>query len=122
MGGLHLSASLLARTQRRFDFRLLNASVLFLLAMVAYTLYEQPDTAPLRPLLRTLGLQMLLPAVTAIGLDIAQHVCIRQQCARPRPAFRAEPPSLLPSLEHLKEAVWQAQVGGADSADARSGV
>lgn len=110
VGGLHLGSAVLARTQRRFDARLMHASGLFLLAMVVHVLYEQAESAPLRPLLRTLGVHMLLPAASVIVLDIAQHVCIRQRCGRPQEALRADPPPLLPSMAQLKEAVWQSVV------------
>ena len=101
MGGLHLSTATLARTQRRLDFRLMSASVLFLLAIVLHNLYEHADYAPLRPLLLTFSLQMLLPAVCAVALDIAQYTCIR-----PRPR-RSAPMSvdLIPSLDTLFLAV-----------------
>jgi hypothetical protein len=105
VGGLHLGSAVLARTQRRFDYRLLNACALFLLAIVMRALYEDATHAAWRPLLQILGLHMLLPAVSAIALDIAQHVCIRPQCSRNPLGLLLQEEPLAPSLSRLHAAV-----------------
>jgi len=100
VGGLHLGTAAWARTQRRFDFRVMSASALFLLAIVVHAIYENADFVPLRPLLRTYALQMLLPSLSALALTLAQCAWIPPRRTSPQP-----PVELASSMEALLRAV-----------------
>jgi hypothetical protein len=83
VGSLHLAACGFARTQQRLDSRLLAAATIFMIAICMHALYADRSYAPLRPLLFTLSAQMMVPAVSAVLMDVMQHTLVRQNSRRP---------------------------------------
>lgn len=89
MGALHLGACAFAKTQRRVDERALSAASIFVLAITAHALHDMHEK--MRPLLRTVSVQLVLPAVFVMVLGIMQRVLITTQTRRRTHADIAQP-------------------------------
>ena len=72
IGSLHLLAAPFAKHQARFDKRVLTASSIYILGIALHLLYFRPECASIQMLIMTLSLQLCVPALLALILDIIQ--------------------------------------------------